>query len=241
MIDPLLAATLNGTTPAPAASPNDQISQQQFLTLFIAQLQNQDPLAPLEPEQLTAQLAQMSSLEQLTGINERLDALTAATVGTQATTALGLIGRMVDVETSQLPVKDGAAPSVEYTLSGSATVTVDLFDDKGKKVWSKNLGSVNAGEQTLTLDDVPLPDGTYRVQVSALAAGAEKAVDGAGRPERPRPGRGPHVQSPHAGRERPRRAARPRTQRTPTGGVMSIYGAFSTGRSGLINTRPRSA
>jgi flagellar basal-body rod modification protein FlgD len=177
MIDPLLAATLNGTTPAPKASPNDQIDQQQFLTLFIAQLQNQDPLAPMEPEQLTAQLAQLSSLEQLTGINERLDALTAATVGSQATTALGLIGRTVDVETSRFALKDGAPPELSYRLGATAPVTVAIVDANGKTVRTMELGTAAAGTHALDFDGKDgagnaLPDGTYTIRATASVDGA---------------------------------------------------------------------
>ena len=55
--------------PAPTLGANETVDQQQFLTLFITQLQNQDPLNPLDVNGLTSQLAQFSSLEQLYGIN----------------------------------------------------------------------------------------------------------------------------------------------------------------------------
>src|SRR5262245_6854574 len=79
-------------------SANQQISQQQFLTLFIEQLKNQDPLSPLQPDQLTAQLAQFSSLEQLTGINTRLDALAGTAKQTTSSTLLALLGKQVRVD-----------------------------------------------------------------------------------------------------------------------------------------------
>lgn len=176
MIDPVLAASLGGPPPTPAPSPNDQITQQQFLTLFIAQLQNQDPLSPLEPEQLTAQLAQLSSLEQLTGINDRLDALTAATVGSQATTALGLIGRTVDVETSRVAVQDGTAPALSYTLAASAPVTVTVQDANGKTVRTIEIPPQAAGTHAIPFDGTDaagarLPDGTYTIRASARVDG----------------------------------------------------------------------
>src|SRR2546429_9924702 len=70
-------------TATPGGVPKNQaVDQKQFLQLFIAQLQHQDPLSPLEPDQLTAQLAQFSQLEQLTGVNDRLDNLAAQSKGT---------------------------------------------------------------------------------------------------------------------------------------------------------------
>ena len=176
MIDPVLAAKLGGATPTPAASPNDQLNQQQFLTLFIAQLQNQDPLAPMEPEQLTAQLAQLSSLEQLTGINDRLDALTAATVGSQATTALGLIGRTVDIETSRLAITDGEAPELSYALGTAAPVTVTVVDANGKTVRTIEIATAAPGKHAIDFDGEDdagntLADGTYTIRASAKVDG----------------------------------------------------------------------
>jgi flagellar basal-body rod modification protein FlgD len=181
MIDPLLATTLNGTIPTPAASPNDQITQQQFLTLFIAQLQNQDPLAPLEPEQLTAQLAQLSSLEQLTAINDRLDALTAATVGSQATTALGLIGRTVDVETSQLAIEGGVVPELSYTLGTAAPVTISVLDKNGKTVRTIEAAPGATGTHAIAFDGKDdagntLADGTYTIRASAKIDGVATPI-----------------------------------------------------------------
>ena len=51
---------------------NDVVNQAEFMKLLVAQLQNQDPLNPLDSANFSAQLAQFSSLEQLTQINQKL-------------------------------------------------------------------------------------------------------------------------------------------------------------------------
>ncbi len=184
MIDPVSLNALNGTsgTSSPTSSmsaANDQISQQQFLTLFIAQLQHQDPLSPMEPEQLTAQLAQLSILEQLHGINDRLDTLAATSKQTTATTALGLLGRTVDVDASTLAVKSGTASPIAFTLGqGVADVTVKITNASGQTLRTVTLGPTSAGEHTFTFDGktdagAGVADGTYSVSVSSQAtAGA---------------------------------------------------------------------
>ena len=158
------------------------VNQQEFLTLFVAQLQNQDPLSPLQPDQLTAQLAQFSSLEQLTGINSRLDTLTGAT--TQATTAslLGLIGKEVRHDGSDIAVKEGQAGAATYTLTDAADqVTATVKGADGSVVRTIELGAQIAGEQTFQFDGRDaaggvVPDGTYHVEISARAKGASEAT-----------------------------------------------------------------
>jgi flagellar basal-body rod modification protein FlgD len=67
-------ATLSTST-APARNPQKGADQETFLTLLVAQLKHQDPLAPQDGAQFIAQLAQFNSLEQLISINHRLGQL----------------------------------------------------------------------------------------------------------------------------------------------------------------------
>src|SRR5207237_10796020 len=92
-------------TATPGGLPKSQtVGQQQFLQLFIAQLQHQDPLSPLEPDQLTAQLAQFSQLEQLTGVNDRLDKLAGQSKDTGGAALLNLLGKRVSFDGGTLMV-----------------------------------------------------------------------------------------------------------------------------------------
>lgn len=166
--------------PQSTLSPSDanqQVSSQQFLTLFITQLQNQDPLSPMDPQQLTAQLAQLSSLEQLTGINTRLDKLTSQESGTTTAALISLIGKQVTFDGSQMSVKGGAAPEAQYDLTTAATkVTATVTDDNGKIVRTIELGGQGVGAHRFQFDGknangVPLPDGTYHLAIAATPVG----------------------------------------------------------------------
>jgi len=173
------------STPQSTLSPSDanqQVSSQQFLTLFIAQLQNQDPLSPMDPQQLTAQLAQLSSLEQLTGINTRLDKLTSQESGTTTGALIALIGKQVTFDGSQMSVKGGTAPDTQYTLTNAASaVTATITDSTGNVVRTVELGKQGIGPQTFHFDGknnngVPLPDGSYTLAISATPAGGGAAT-----------------------------------------------------------------
>lgn len=67
--------------------------QMDFLTLFVTQLQNQNPLEPMDNEQMTTQLAQLSSLEQLENISATFGDVLAGQERLQAT---GLIGKEIE-------------------------------------------------------------------------------------------------------------------------------------------------
>ena len=71
-VSDLLANTSSQTTKATDKSKTDS---DMFMTLLVAQLKNQDPLAPQDGAAFVAQLAQFNSLEQLTGIRESIDKL----------------------------------------------------------------------------------------------------------------------------------------------------------------------
>jgi flagellar basal-body rod modification protein FlgD len=167
------------TRPATSAGlPSNQVvSQQEFLTLFIEQLKRQDPLSPLQPEQLTAQLAQFSSLEQLTGINSRLDALAATTRGTTSSALLGLIGREVRIEGGAIELRGGAAPEVVYRLDAAADrVTATVRASNGAVVRQVELGAQPTGEHTFVFDGQTtlggaVADGRYTVEVTATSVG----------------------------------------------------------------------
>jgi flagellar basal-body rod modification protein FlgD len=158
---------------------NQTIDKQEFLTLFLAQLKNQDPLSPLQPDQLTAQLAQFSSLEQLTAINTRLETLTDGTKQTTTAALLSMIGRQVGFDGSRLGVKNGQAPEVRYTLdTRAAQVTATVRNENGQVVRTVDLGDQGAGEHGFRFDGrngngAVVPDGTYRVEISVKGTGAE--------------------------------------------------------------------
>jgi len=74
-ISPIINNKLPFATSATTATKNSAPDQETFLKLLVAQLKNQDPLAPQDGTQFVAQLAQFSSLDQLININQQLGEL----------------------------------------------------------------------------------------------------------------------------------------------------------------------
>lgn len=91
------------------------IDQEDFIKLFLAQLQFQDPMEPVDNREFLAQLAQFSSLEQSRQTSQNTNDLLAMNATTQA---LGLLNRQVDVQGLALPIS-GTVIAVEFTAAGA--------------------------------------------------------------------------------------------------------------------------
>ena len=99
---PLDAAASSGGASGSGNTPNNQLDGNSFITLLTAQLQAQDPLNPLDPNQMVSELTQMNTLQQIIQIREDMDAMlqnsqAAPTVAKASAAneaaALGLAGR----------------------------------------------------------------------------------------------------------------------------------------------------
>jgi|KBSSwiStaDraftv2_1062776.scaffolds.fasta_scaffold922389_1 flagellar basal-body rod modification protein FlgD len=163
------------TQGAQVAQPGGALGKDQFLKLLIAQLKNQDPMSPLQGDQMASQLAQFSSLEQLQQINTNLagQQTSSSTLlgAVQSSAAINTIGHTVVALGDQLQVGGAnAANSVEATFGAAATkATLHILNSSGKEVASQSLGQVGAGKQTFNLGKMTegLAPGTYTYSIDA--------------------------------------------------------------------------
>lgn len=151
----------------------DELGRDQFLNLFIAQIQYQDPLNPLDSAEFTAQLAQFSSVEQLYGMNSKLGNI-EETLNNQSEQRdnLGYIGKTVKADDNTMIVDDGAVQAGSYTIDGNGYVTVDVYDGDGLLVRTFYKGWEDKGEHNVNWDGrddtgTLAKDGMYTFEVSA--------------------------------------------------------------------------
>ncbi|MDD5450770.1 MAG: flagellar hook capping FlgD N-terminal domain-containing protein [Desulfovibrionales bacterium] len=180
---------INGLGMATSASQTQSgggqvLDKDSFLKLFVAQMEHQDPLNPMEAYEFSAQLAQFSSLEQLYNLNENMTNLIAYQTSQNNLQLLSLIDKKVEVVTDKLTLQEGKATEAYYELTEEATsCVINIYDENGTNVRSLNLGSGDAGSYTLAWDGLDqrgtiLPDGRYYFDVVAKdAAGQEVAVN----------------------------------------------------------------
>ena len=119
-------SNLTGTTGAQAATtstptnPNASLGKDDFLKLFVAQMQHQDPMNPTDNSEFMAQMAQFSSLEQMSNMAKSNQELASALTLGQA---VGLIGRNVTFTDAAGAEQSGVVEMVS-TESGSPVLTV---------------------------------------------------------------------------------------------------------------------
>jgi flagellar basal-body rod modification protein FlgD len=80
------ATTPTTTTSSSSAAGSSDITSNDFLTLLVSELKNQDPTQPTDPNQYITQLAQVNSLQQLISINQGIGTLDTAISGTSSST-----------------------------------------------------------------------------------------------------------------------------------------------------------
>ena len=154
-------------------SGTDELGKDEFLKLFIAQIQYQDPLNPLDSAEFTAQLAQFSSVEQLYGMNGKLGNI-EETMNNQSEQRdnLGYIGKTVKADDNTMNVDNGTVQSGSYNLDGSGYVTIDVYDSDGVIVRTFYKGWEDKGEHDLNWDGrddsgAIAGDGSYTFEVTA--------------------------------------------------------------------------
>ncbi|MCW8917027.1 MAG: flagellar hook assembly protein FlgD [Magnetovibrio sp.] len=146
----------------------------QFLNLLVAQLQNQDPLEPLDANEFTAQLVQFASVEQQIQQNANLEQLLTVNQNAQAASMVNYLGTVVEVTGAEFQMLNNQAV-MTYTLPKDVKEnTITIQDASGKTVFtaqgSKDAGLHRIGWDGIQNDGTQAPDGPYKLHVSAKDA-----------------------------------------------------------------------
>jgi flagellar basal-body rod modification protein FlgD len=158
----------NSTTDDAIEGLNDTYNN--FLLLLTKQLQNQDPLNPMDTAQFTQQLVGFSQVEQQIASNKSLERLISLQSSTNAFNAVSFLGNEVAVDSDRVSLKDGKA-KFQYEIEHSAGQAVlSVYDSRGQIVLvqeaNKGVGSYNVDWNGKDAFGNQLPDGEYRVAVS---------------------------------------------------------------------------
>jgi len=152
------------------SSASDAGSEDRFLKLLVAQMQNQDPLNPLDNAQVTSQMAQINTVSGIAKLNSTVSGLNAQLVQMQALQGVTLVGREVSVTGDQLSIGDGIGVG-GFELTGAADqVKVEIVNAAGRVVDTLNLGAASSGLHSFEWPAGTVQDGDgYRFRVTATA------------------------------------------------------------------------
>jgi len=172
------------TNPTQSGATTDKgktLGQKDFLTLLVAQMQNQDPLNPTDSTEWTAQLAQYSQLEQSMNLNTAMDKLVEGQQNSERLSALSLMGKEAVVAGKSFELGQGPA-EIGYRVEGNASsVTLHIKDSGGNEVATIPATELGTGNhflswQGLDTDGKHLPPGTYDIVIEAQSDSTDGTV-----------------------------------------------------------------
>ncbi len=155
----------SNTTSGAGIAGNGELSTL-FTTLLVAQIKNQDPLAPQDPSQFVSQLTQLSQVESMQQLTSQGQTNTSMLASLQLMTLGAQVGSTLQAAVSSVSLS-GQPVDLRFTLDSSSpanTLVITGSDGRAQRV---ELGSMSRGEQAYTLDPAKLGlgNGTYTVSV----------------------------------------------------------------------------
>jgi flagellar basal-body rod modification protein FlgD len=169
-------ATTDTSAAAAAMKKSLGMNKDDFMKLFIAQLQYQDPLKPQDPTAMLDQLSQLSLVEQSYNSNTALNNLLTAQNNSTGMNSVSFIGKSVRANGNATSFDGTTPPTLEFSLAGpAATATVTITDAAGRTVRTATLGALAKGDAKITWDGcdnsgVKLPAGGYNFSVTAASS-----------------------------------------------------------------------
>ena len=167
-LDPIVSAA-STTTPTQAASPGLGGNRGEFLKLFVAQLQHQNPLDPMSGADMVAQLATFSQVEQSVEANKQLAAMAAEQASAAAAGLAALVGRTATADASTLEITGPPPPLTIHAQGAFAQGRVVVRDSGGNIVRDIPVGPGSDGAAVpwdgRDAAGRPLAAGTYSVAV----------------------------------------------------------------------------
>jgi flagellar basal-body rod modification protein FlgD len=154
-----------------------------FLTLMLAQLQNQDPTSPIDSNQFLTQLAQLSEVQGINQLNTTFTTLSNSLSSSQAMQASSLLGHQVLVtsSTATLATAGATVTGAVNVPQNSSQVIVDVSDAAGNLVQQIPLGAQSTGLANFTWDGTEsdgsqAPAGTYTLNAQVAGVSSTAAI-----------------------------------------------------------------
>lgn len=174
------AVTTQTATTSSTKSAVDE-SQDRFLKLLVTQMQNQDPLNPMDNAQVTSQMAQLSTVSGIDKLNATLEALGNSMIASQSMQAASMIGHVVMAPGNKMELVNGQGVGALDLDKPADSVSVAISDASGNVVRNMRLGSQKSGTVPLQWDGLNdsgqmLADGNYTFSATAILGGVKSSA-----------------------------------------------------------------
>ena len=177
MISGVSSTTTNSTSNSGTATTAADM-QNQFLTLLVAQLQNQDPMSPMDNAQMTSQMAQISTVTGIEKLNDTVNSVTSQFSMQQMMQGTSLIGHTVLAEGNTMAAAGENIYTAAFDLSGSAAnVKVQITTPSGLLVDTVELGNGEAGRNYFTWNASNYNGDPSELRYSVQATNGNSAVN----------------------------------------------------------------
>ncbi len=170
-----------GANGAASSSRKNQLGQDAFLQLMVAQMKNQDPTKPADPTEFLGQLAQFSTVSGIENMKESMNSLSEALRGSQVLGGTSLVGHIVMAEGNKAALgTEGSVYGATTIPPGASEVTIVVTDDTGQQVARIPLETTE-GEVNFVWDGNNglgdrAPVGNYKFTAVANVGGASRQL-----------------------------------------------------------------
>jgi flagellar basal-body rod modification protein FlgD len=172
------APSVTDTTGTKANAATDPAAaQDRFLKLLVAQLNNQDPMNPLDNAQMTSQIAQINTVTGIQQLNQTMASMATQFNSLQVMQGTTLIGRNVMTEGSTLAVADKVGKGGFELASPATSVKVDVLNASGQVIETVDLGAKAVGRHTFEWDASGYTGSTEGLQFRITAANGSTKID----------------------------------------------------------------
>lgn len=164
-------STTSGTSTG-TGSTDMNAAQDRFLKLLVAQLNNQDPMNPVDNAQMTSQMAQINTVTGIQQVNDTLKSMAEQFTAMQVLQGSNMVGHNVLVADNTLTINNGKAGGAIDLAAPAESVKVDILSPGGQVIDTLNLGALGTGRQTFSWDASNYSySGNPTFQVTATAGG----------------------------------------------------------------------
>ncbi len=153
-------------------TPKHELDEDDFMLLFITQLEYQDPLNPLDNNEMATQLALFNQVDQLSSINEQIEQLVSISQDQEIANYASLIGRVVETESQICRVENGQFLGASFSIDEPVSdAQINIYSLDGQLIKSMDLGGIPAGNYQIYWDATDnegnqVDDGDYIISIT---------------------------------------------------------------------------